>query len=69
MAVKPKPTSKLKTTVITIKVSPAERKLLGQAAGLFPVSTWARVRLVELAKEELKKRGIIHDPGPTRGKK
>ena len=57
MAIKPMARAKLKSTVITIKLSPAERKLLGKAAGGFPISTWARVKLLEIAEAELKAKG------------
>ena len=42
--------------VFSIRLTAKERELIAKAAGAYPPGIWARVELVELAKEMVKSR-------------
>jgi hypothetical protein len=59
MAGKPKPPDRVKTYMLRIRMTEADRELLSQAAALksLELSTWARFELVTLARNQINGRG------------
>lgn len=63
MAVKPKKRSRSRPQrtqfdrQMAIRLSEEDYSLLAEAAGPYPIATWARVELVRLAREKLGKKG------------
>ena len=56
---RPRLTGPKREVVLSIRLTAEERKLIGEAAGPYPVGIWARVELVELAKAKAgRKKGV-----------
>ncbi len=56
--------AKEETTVMTIKMTTDERQRMEKAAGGYPVSTWARITLLEAAEAQEQKHAI-REASPT----
>ena len=51
---RPKLSGPKREVVFSIRLTPEERELITEAAGPYPTGIWARVELVELARERVK---------------
>ena len=54
---RPKTRGPKRSVVLSIRLTPGERRLLGKASGEYPPGIWARVQLMRAVEQALEKGG------------